>query len=144
MFSPQEWAIALTHLSKKADYDLKKLPQDPDIVHLIKPAEHIESMNARIESLEVQVENLTNAFNDSLTTIIAIQEDLQKAQGMLKFCYAICQNPAIKDLADSAPRASLRSLTPLSTGKQWNSAGRGYGSGSGPGPKPGLGGAGRP
>jgi len=133
-----EWAKELTFLYKKASVELNKLPRDPDVVHSCS-----YDMD-RMAALETQVENLTNAFNDSLMTIAAIQEDLQKAQGMLRFTYAICQNPAIKDIVDSAPKPSMRTLAPFSTGKQWNSAGRGYNSGGGGGPKPGLGGAGRP
>lgn len=51
-------------------------------------------------------------LNDDLASLGAyaaeLEERLRKVEGMVKFCYAICNNPAIKDIADQAPAPARR------------------------------------
>lgn len=51
-------------------------------------------------------------LNDDLASLGAyageLEERLRKVEGMVKFCYAICNNQAIKDLADQAPAPARR------------------------------------
>lgn len=82
---------------------VKKTKIEKDVVHTC--AFDLE----RMEHLERQVEELGQSVGSALTQL---HEDVSKCQGMLKFCYAICQNPGIKDLADRNRGFTMPSFGP--------------------------------
>lgn len=78
-------------------------------------------LNRMIESMQSQIDNCGSAISEIHTGIAEIQEAIGKLEGMVKFCYAICQNPGIKDLADAnrnRPRAGGFSFAPKLAGVQ--------------------------
>lgn len=151
MYSSQDWARILSHAQRQAAAEVNKITRDENVVRR-RPAEdsppNPEFVHSckfdgdRMAELERQVEELTTGFNTLTQALSDMNEELSKAQGMLKFCYAICQNPAVKDLADSqrsSARASLGSLTFGKAGGAYsmgrgNSTGRGGGAAWRPSP----------
>jgi hypothetical protein len=85
----------------------------------------------RMAALEAQVESLSDTCGQAISEL---SEELQKAQGMLKFCYAICQNPGIKDLADRSKVSAIGAFAKGGFGNRMggasNSGGRGSGMGA--------------
>lgn len=118
MYSPQVWATVLAKAKRQVEVESKQIPKY--VKHVdndgeLKGVIHSCKFDAeRMATAEAQVEQLTDGFNTLTQALSDMNEELAKAQGMLKFCYAICQNPAIKDLADSqrsSARGALGSLT---------------------------------
>jgi hypothetical protein len=127
MLSPQSWSELITNAKRKAvtaetirdDVVKKRKAEDTVTVHTC--AFDLE----RMEALERQVEEF---INSTATAFNEVTEELQKAQGMLKFCYAICQNPGVKDLADRNRGPSAASALSSFASRSY---GRGAGSASG-------------
>lgn len=72
-------------------------------------------INRLIEDMSTRIDNCGSAISEIHIGIAEIQEAVQKLDGMMKFCYAICQNPGIKDIADAnrgRPRAGGFSFAP--------------------------------
>ncbi len=135
MFSPQDWARVLTSLRSKATSDALKLPRrDTDT--------DAASDRSRIEVLEAALADHESAFNNLVDAVREIDEKLGRAEGMLRYCYAICQNPGIKDLADRSKDSATQRLSSL--GGRSNFASRMGGGGGNAPPRAGLGSAGRP
>lgn len=135
MYSSQDWAIALTQLRKKAADEALKLPRRdgnaPD-----------STDRRRIEVLEEAFADHETAFNNLVDAVREVDEKLGRAEGMLRYCYAICQNPGIKDLADRSKESTSQRLSSLGGRSNFNSR-MGGGGGNAP-PRAGLGSAGRP
>lgn len=135
MFSPQDWARVLTSLRSKAAAEALKLPRrDSDT--------DAASDRGRIEVLEAALADHESAFNNLVDAVREIDEKLGRAEGMLRYCYAICQNPGIKDLADRSKDSATQRLSSLG-GRSSFGRGMGNGGGNAP-PRAGLGSAGRP
>lgn len=135
MFSPQDWAHVLTSLRSKAAAEALKLPRrDSDT--------DAASDRGRIEVLEAALADNESAFNNLVDAVREIDEKLGRAEGMLRYCYAICQNPGIKDLADRSKDSATQRLSSL--GGRSNFGGRMGGGGGNAAPRAGLGSAGRP
>lgn len=144
MYTPQDWAIAISNAQRQAVDESKmirpmasaNIDRTPDVLHTCAFDQD------RMAELERQVEELTTGFNTLTSAVSDMNEELAKAQGMLKFCYAICSNQAVKDLADTARGAARSQLGSLSFGRnaQANSVGRpapaGRGAGGGWRPSP--------
>jgi hypothetical protein len=118
MYSPQVWATVLAKAKRQAIVEATKIPKtkvnaedsNERVVH------SCQFDSERMAAAEAQVEQLTDGFNTLTQALSDMNEELAKAQGMLKFCYAICQNPAIKDLADSQRSSARGALGSLSFG----------------------------
>lgn len=135
MFSPQDWAAALTLYRSKAASQAFKLPRGDDNSDNV-------GVNDRIEALEAKLVDYETAFNNLVDALRETDDKLGRAEGMLRYCYAICQNPGVKDLADRSKESASQRLAPL--GMRPNSyGGRGNGGGNAQ-PRAGLGSAGRP
>lgn len=139
MYSSQDWAIALTQLRKKAADEAAKLPRRDD-----PPAD--AGALLRITALEEKLVDFETAFNNLVDACRETDEKLGRAEGMLRYCYAICQNPGIKDLADRSKESAAKNISHFSFG-----GGRGgyrgndrNDGGAYPKPRAGLGGAGLP
>jgi len=139
MFSPQDWAAALTLYRSKATAQSFKLPRGDD---------HSSDAGAlsRIEALEAKLVDFETAFNNLVDACRETDDKLGRAEGMLRYCYAICQNPGVKDLADRSKESAAKNISHFSFG-----GGRGgyrgndrYDGGGNAKPRPGLGGAGLP
>lgn len=128
MYSSQDWATVLSHAQRQATAEVNKISRDEHVVRKtggVAPGggdapEFVHSCKfdqERMAELERQVEELTTGFNTLTQALSDMNEELSKAQGMLKFCYAICQNPAVKDLADSQRSSARASLGSLAFGK---------------------------
>ena len=135
MFTPQDWAIALTLMRKKAADEAAKLPRRDD-----PPVD--AGLSARIEALEEKLVDYETAFNNLVDALRETDDKLGRAEGMLRYCYAICQNPGVKDLADRSKESASQRLTPLG-GRSYPNGSLGGGRGNAP-PRAGLGNAGRP
>lgn len=139
MYSPQDWAAALTLYRSKAAADAIKLPRRDD-----NPSD--DGLSARIEALEAKLVDFETAFNNLVDACRETDEKLGRAEGMLRYCYAICQNPGVKDLADRSKESAAKSIGHFSFGSGRNGYrgnDRDYGGGNAK-PRPGLGGAGLP
>lgn len=135
MYSSQDWAIALTHLRNKAAAEALKLPRrDADT--------DVTDDRKRIEVLEEALADHESAFNNLVDAVREIDEKLGRAEGMLRYCYAICQNPGVKDLADRSKDSATQRLSSL--GGRSNFSRNLGGGGGNPAPRAGLGPAGRP
>lgn len=135
MYSSQDWAIALTLLRKKAADEAAKLPRRDD-----PPAD--AGLSARIEALEEKLVDYETAFNNLVDALRETDDKLGRAEGMLRYCYAICQNPGVKDLADRSKESAAQRLSSIG-GRSNLYDRRGNGGGNAP-PRAGLGSAGRP
>lgn len=139
MFSPQDWARVLTSLRSKAAAEALKLPRrDSDT--------DAASDRGRIEVLEAALADHESAFNNLVDAVREIDEKLGRAEGMLRYCYAICQNPGVKDLADRSKESAAKTLGHFSFGggRAGYRGDRNNDGGAYPKPRPGLGGAGLP
>lgn len=143
VFSPIEWSIMISNAKKKVALETNKIPPMAPVERNIHSCQFDGD---RMEALERQVEELTNGANTMLAALTEMNEELAKAQGMLKFCYAICQNPGIKEIADANRARAASSLGGLSFGGfgRGNGYGGNKGGGGGAPPRAGLGSAGRP
>lgn len=130
LYSHQEWAIALKDLSNKAIDQARKVRKLDD------------DSDDRLKVLEETLKDHESAINALVEALRESDEKLGRAEGMLRFCYAICQNPGIKDLADRNKASAASSLRPL--GMRFNPGARDYDAGGNAKPRPGLGGAGLP
>lgn len=87
------WEKQKKHAKQDAEADASK--ETPatggDIVYL----------NRMIEKMNEDSDGLANAILEIHTAIGMLQEKIDKHDGMLKFTYAICQNPGIKEIADA-------------------------------------------
>ena len=139
MYSPQQWAIALTILRKKASDEAAKLPRRDS------PSSDAGAL-ARITALEEKLVDFETAFNNLVDACRETDEKLGRAEGMLRFCYAICQNPGIKDLADRSKESAAKNISHFSFGggRAGYRGDRGNDGGAYPKPRAGLGGAGLP
>ncbi len=135
MYSSQDWAIALTLLRNKAADQAAKLPRRDD-------SDADGGLGSRIEILEAKLVDYETAFNNLVDALRETDEKLGRAEGMLRYCYAICQNPGIKDLADRSKESASTRLAPLG-GRPYTNGRLGGGGGNAP-PRAGLGSAGRP
>jgi len=135
MYSSQDWAIALTLLRNKAADEAAKLPRRDT-----PPVDR--GLDARIEELETKLVDYETAFNNLVDALRETDEKLGRAEGMLRYCYAICQNPGVKDLADRSKESASNRLAPLG-GRSYPNGRLGGGGGNAP-PRAGLGSAGRP
>lgn len=135
MYSSQDWAIALTLLKSKAAAEALKLPRRDDNTS-------VSDDRQRIEVLEAGLADHETAFNNLVDAVREIDDKLGRAEGMLRYCYAICQNPGIKDLADRSKDSATQRLSSL--GGRSNFGGRMGGGGGNGAPRAGLGSAGRP
>jgi len=134
MFSPQDWAIALTKARYKATHELK-IPRGSN--------SDVGSVDmARLESIEATLVDFQTAFNNLVDALRETDEKLGRAEGMLRFCYAICQSPGIKDLAERTKERASDRLS--SFGGFGNRNGRDDNGGGYPKPRAGLGAAGAP
>lgn len=135
MYSSQEWAIALTLLKSKATAEALKLPRRND-------SSDVSDDRKRIEVLEEGLADHETAFNALVDAVREIDDKLGRAEGMLRYCYAICQNPGIKDLADKSKDSATQRLSSLGGRSNFNN--RVGGGGGNAQPRAGLGPAGRP
>lgn len=124
------WGLIITR-AKKATF-LKKtgIPTQPLVSYLSKA--DCERINDNIVEVRQRLEQLAEGLSE-------LYDRCDKFDGMLKYCYAICQNPGIKELADQhRDRGGPRRF-------KWGSAPNSSSSGGDNGtPRGGLGGAGRP
>lgn len=139
MYSSQDWAIALTILRKKAADEAAKLPRRDG------PSADASALD-RIAALEEKLVDFETAFNNLVDACRETDEKLGRAEGMLRYCYAICQNPGVKDLADRSKESAAKTLGHFSFGggRAGYRGGRDNDGGAYPKPRPGLGGAGLP
>lgn len=135
MYSSQDWAIALTLLRNKAADQAAKLPRGDS-----PPVDR--GLDARIEELEAKLVDYETAFNNLVDALRETDDKLGRAEGMLRYCYAICQNPGIKDLADRSKESASQRLAPI--GRSSNSYDRRGDGGGNAKPRGGMGSAGRP
>ncbi len=132
MFDPKDMARIISKAQRQAVVEATKLPKFTPVEtsDAEKVVHSCKFDGQRMEALEAQVESLTDGFNTLTQALSDMNEELAKAQGMLKFCYAICQNPAIKDLADTGRNQARSSLGSLTFGK-FGAGNRGGGSNGG-------------
>jgi len=139
MYTSQDWAIALTILRNKAADEAAKLPRRDD------PSPDAGAL-ARITALEEKLVDFETAFNNLVDACRETDEKLGRAEGMLRYCYAICQNPGVKDLADRSKESATKNIGHFSFGGGRNGyrSNDRYDGGGNAKPRPGLGGAGLP
>jgi len=125
MYSTQDWARILSNAQKKAKVEVNKITRDVDVVH------SCDFDQTRMAELEARIEVLEGGMNQITQALTEMNEELAKAQGMLKFCYAICQNPGVKDLADRSRDNARASLGSLAFGKFGNRPSGSNGAGRG-------------
>jgi hypothetical protein len=74
-----------------------------------KKARHDEIVNADdVKHINDNCAQLNEELASLGAYTVELEERLRRVEGMAKFCYAICNNPAIKDLADAAPAPARR------------------------------------
>lgn len=135
MYTPQQWAIVLDSHRRKVASERLKVPRGETI------GLSVDDM-ARVESIEATLVDFQTAFNNLVDALRETDEKLARAEGMLRFCYAICQSPGIKDLAERTKDRASDRIAPF--GGFGNSNHRMGGGGGNAKPRPGLGSAGRP
>lgn len=135
MYTPQQWAIVLDSHRRKVASEVLKIPRS-DAVSLTS-----DDM-ARVESIEATLVDFQTAFNNLVDALRETDEKLARAEGMLRFCYAICQSPGVKDLAERTKESATNRIAPF--GGFGNSNNRMGGGGGNAKPRSGLGSAGRP
>lgn len=136
MLTPQEWSIKISNAKRQVHEDSLKVPRSEDV----RAIGNDTGVSAQV--LANRLDDFESAFNNLVAAVTELSEQLDKAQGMLRYCYAICQNPGIKALADSnkeSPTARLSSLRERGMAHNRTTT-----FGGSPQPRPGLGGAGRP
>lgn len=149
MYQPRDIASLISTAQREAavESEVRKVRRNEDVVTPGEPVtvHSCQFDQERMASLERQVEEMADAFAGVSSALSVFNEELAKAQGMLKYCYAICQNPGIKDLADAnRDRAARGPLANFSFGKYGANRDRNSDSGPGPAPRSGLGSAARP
>lgn len=136
MFSPQQWAIAITNARKKVSADTLKIPRREDL------AKNSDETANATQVLIARLDDFESAFNNLVAAVTELSEQLDKAQGMLRYCYAICQNPGIKNLADQNKESPTNRLHGLRERGVARALAPSFG--GNPQPRAGLGPAGRP
>lgn len=141
MYTPQQWAIVLSQHRSKVEAEARKLPRTAETV-AGDLSRSLVGIDARVESIEATMVDFQTAFNNLVDALRETDEKLARAEGMLRFCYAICQSPGIKDLAERTKDRVSDRLSQF--GGFGNSNNRMGGGGGNAKPRPGLGSAGRP
>lgn len=99
-------------------------------------------MKGELAKLRTVIETLYDRIEEVGLVVTDVQELVNKNKGMLNFCYAICNNDAIKKIADeNRPAAKRLDWGGIRGANRGNNNG---GDQASPGPRMGLGSAGRP
>lgn len=148
MYTPQQWATVLSNARYKATHDFKinkYSKKDEPQAHGSGdegPSEALGDLDCRIRALETTLVDFQTAFNNLVDALRETDEKLARAEGMLRFCYAICQSPGVKDLAERTKESASQRLS--SFGGFGNRSNRDGDGGKYPQPRPGLGAAAPP
>lgn len=135
MYTPQQWAIVLTEHRRKVGSERLKISRPND-------SDPNADVVARIEAIEATLVDFQTAFNNIVDALRETDTKLEKAEGMQRFCYAICQSPGVKDLAERTKERASDRVAPFGGFSNFNN--RMGGGGGNAKPRPGLGSAGRP